>query len=84
MKTGKALLGVLGVFAVGAVMGAYLASEKGSGTRKKVSKKGRELAEALNREIDLKFEKMIEKITGQNVKSNENDFPVSRKAEKAG
>ncbi len=77
-------MGVLGVFAAGAVMGAYLASEKGSGTRKKVSKKGRELAEALNREIDLKFEKMIEKIASQNIKRTENDSPVSRKIEKAG
>lgn len=80
MKSKTTFLGALAVFAAGAVMGAFLASEKGSGARKKVSKKGRELAEALSREMDERVEKVVAKLTGP---YGRNDIePVARRSEK--
>lgn len=73
-------MGALALFAAGAVTGAFLASEKASGTRKKVSRKGRELAEALSREIDDKLENLMEKLASQ--RAINNDIPASRKSEK--
>lgn len=47
MKSGKLLLGVLAGIAAGALLGILLAPEKGSDTRKKISKKGEDYADAL-------------------------------------
>ena len=47
MSTGKVLLGVLAGAAAGALLGVLLAPEKGSETRKKITKKGEEYADAL-------------------------------------
>jgi gas vesicle protein len=79
MKVGKALLGVLAGIAGGAILGMLFAPEKGSDTRKKISKKGEDLADALNEKIDVKFHELLKAISGKlgkperNMK-NENDF----------
>lgn len=59
MNTGKALLGVLAGIAAGAVLGVLLAPSKGAHTRKSISKKGEDLADALNEKIDAKFDELM-------------------------
>ena len=78
MRTGRALLGVLTGFAAGAVLGAVLSSERGSGTRRAVSRKGRELAEALQDEIDLKFGELASRLADQTAQQMNNGDPVDR------
>ena len=51
MKSGKVLLGALAGIAIGAVVGVLLAPEKGSDTRKKISKKGQDLADDVKTQV---------------------------------
>ena len=69
MNTGKALLGVMAGIAAGAVLGMLFAPEKGSNTRKNISKKGDDLASALNDKVDEKFNELMNSITGKMKKS---------------
>jgi len=46
LSSGKVLLGILTGAAAGALLGVLFAPEKGSVTRKKISKKGEDYAEA--------------------------------------
>jgi len=59
MSSKNVLLGVLGGLAAGALLGILLAPEKGSDTRKFISKKGMDLADALKE----KFNDFLETIT---------------------
>ena len=59
MSSGKVLLGVLAGVAVGATLGILFAPDKGSTTRKKISKKSSDYAE----EIGEKFNEFIDSIT---------------------
>ena len=52
MSTGKVLLGVLAGVAAGAVLGILFAPEKGSETRRKISKKGKDYADDLRNRFD--------------------------------
>jgi gas vesicle protein len=52
MSSGKVLLGVLAGVAVGAVLGVLFAPDKGSNTRKRISKKGEGLADDLREKFD--------------------------------
>lgn len=52
MKSGKVLLGALAGIAIGAVVGVLLAPEKGSDTRKKISKKGQDLADDVKCQVE--------------------------------
>ncbi len=52
MSKDKLLLGVLAGVAVGALLGVLFAPDKGSATREKISKKGKEYADDLNNKID--------------------------------
>jgi gas vesicle protein len=61
MNSGKIVLGVLAGAAVGAALGILFAPDKGSSTRKKISKKGREYAE----ELGEKFDDFLQGITGK-------------------
>ena len=61
MSSGKVLLGVLAGVAVGATLGILFAPEKGSTTRKKISRKGDDYAD----ELEEKFNEFIESITKQ-------------------
>ena len=84
MGKGKVLLGVLAGVAVGATLGILFAPDKGSSTRKKISKKGDdyadELGEKFNEFIDSitkKFEAMREEAAGV----TENGTSKTEKAE---
>ena len=59
MGSGKVLLGVLAGVAVGATLGILFAPDKGTNTRKKISRKGDEYAE----ELEEKFNEFVESIT---------------------
>ena len=59
MKSGKILLGVLAGVAIGATLGILFAPDKGSSTRKKISKKGDEYAD----ELEKKFNDFIDGLT---------------------
>ena len=61
MGSGKVLLGVLAGLAVGATLGILFAPDKGSTTRKKISRKSDDYAE----ELEEKFNEFIEGITRQ-------------------
>jgi gas vesicle protein len=60
-NNGKVLLGVLAGVAVGATLGILFAPDKGSNTRKKISKKGEDYAEGL----EDKFNEFIESVTSK-------------------
>lgn len=68
MSTGKALLGVLAGIAAGTVIGIMLAP-KGDRTRKNISKKSEDLADAINEKIDEKFEELLKTMSGRVKKS---------------
>jgi len=59
MSSGKVLLGVLAGVAVGATLGILFAPDKGTNTRKKISKKGDEYAQ----ELEEKFKEFMEGLT---------------------
>ena len=59
MSSGKLLLGVLAGFAAGALLGVLFAPDKGTVTRKAISKKAEDYAEALKN----KFNEFIESIS---------------------
>ena len=65
MKTGKAILAVLAGIAAGAALGVLFAPNKGSDTRKKISKRGESLADALNDKIDERFDELLSAVTGK-------------------
>ena len=58
MKSGKVLLGLLAGVAIGATLGILFAPDKGSSTRKKISKKGDEYAD----ELEKKFNDFIDSL----------------------
>jgi len=58
MKSGKVLLGLLAGVAIGATLGILFAPDKGSSTRKKISKKGDEYAG----ELEKKFNDFIDSL----------------------
>jgi gas vesicle protein len=68
MKTGKAILGVVAGLAAGAVLGVLFAPEKGSDTRKKITKKGKDLTDALNDRIEQKFDELMKNISSKFVR----------------
>lgn len=65
MNNGKAILAVLAGVAAGAALGVLFAPSKGSGTRKKISRKGEDFADALNDKIDEKFDELLAAVTGK-------------------
>lgn len=54
-----------------------VAPEKGEKARKNLSKKGEDLANALNETIDAKFEELLGMVTGKTKKSNANNEHVN-------
>jgi len=77
MSTGKALLAVLAGIAAGATIGVIFAPEKGSGARKNLSKKGEDLANALNATIDEKFEQLMSSLNAKVKATKTHDGNVS-------
>lgn len=59
MSSGKVLLGVLAGVAVGATLGILFAPDKGTNTRRKISRKGDEYAQ----ELEEKFNDFVEGLT---------------------
>ena len=79
MKTGKTMLAVLASLAAGATIGVLFAPDKGTDTRKKISKKGESLAKALGDKIDEKFDELLTAITGKTKKTAKQDNQVVSK-----
>lgn len=52
MSSGKVVLGLLAGMAAGAVLGILLAPDKGSDTRKKISKKGTDYSDSLKEKFN--------------------------------
>lgn len=61
MSSGKVLLALLAGVAAGALLGVLFAPEKGSVTRKKISKKSDEYAEALKEQFKEFIDNLSEK-----------------------
>ncbi len=82
MTSGKALLGVVAGIAAGVALGMIFAPEKGETTRRNISKKGEELANALNEKMEEKFDELLGAVTGKSrttkskepVKSNHSEM----------
>jgi gas vesicle protein len=65
MNTGKTVVAVLAGVVAGAALGILLAPEKGSDTRKRIVKKGGDLANLVNDKIDQKFDELLSTVTGK-------------------
>jgi gas vesicle protein len=83
MKTSNMLVGILAGAAIGAVLGVLYAPDRGSETRRKISRKGKKYAEDLQGKYDEivstvknKFEKVKEEVlaTAENGSSGNDDF----------
>ena len=61
MSSGKVLLGVLAGAAAGALAGMLFAPEKGSKTRKKITRKGEDYLDALKDTFNELLDAIIEK-----------------------
>jgi gas vesicle protein len=62
MSSGKIVLGVLAGVAAGALLGILFAPDKGSETRKKISKKGAETIDDLKEQLDELLDGFSKKI----------------------
>jgi gas vesicle protein len=72
MSSGKILLGVLAGVAAGALLGILFAPDKGSVTRKKVSKKADDYTDALTEKFNEFLDNISEKV--DDVKEEASDF----------
>ena len=79
MSSGKAFLGVLAGLAAGAVLGVLFAPEKGSNTRKKISRKTEDLMDEMNDKIESRVNEVMNVVTGKAKKTKGEG--VSAKAE---
>jgi len=77
MSSGKVLLSVLAGVAVGAVLGVLFAPDKGWNTRKRIAKKGEDLAEDLRE----KFEEFLDSISEKVDEVKEDVADISEKSE---
>jgi gas vesicle protein len=71
MDTGKILLGVLAGVAAGALLGVLLAPEKGSTTRRNISKKGDEYVDDVKETFNEFLDGVTEKIAEVKLKAKE-------------
>ncbi len=62
MNTSRAVLGVLAGIAAGAAIGVLLAPRKGDRAKASLLKKGEDIAEAINRRIDEKFDDLLDAV----------------------
>lgn len=77
MNTGKLLVGIFAGVAVGAALGVLFAPNKGEVTRKKISRKGEDVAEDLSDKFSALIETLTEKF--EDLKAE-----ASKMADKAG
>jgi gas vesicle protein len=61
MEKGKIVVGVLGGIALGALLGVLFAPEKGSVTRRKISRKGEEYLDDIKDKFDEFLDNVSEK-----------------------
>lgn len=78
MSSGKVLLGLLAGVATGALLGVLFAPEKGTETRKKISKKGDDYADSLKKYFTEFIDTISEKY--ENVEGGVSDFREKMKA----
>jgi gas vesicle protein len=78
MSSKNVLIGVLAGIATGALLGVLLAPGKGSDTRKKVSKKGEDLAVGLEEKFNEFVDSVSEKV--KMVKEEVTEFSENGKA----
>jgi gas vesicle protein len=78
MKTDKAVLGILGGIAAGAMLGILFAPEKGTKTRKRIMNKGTDYVDGLKGKFDSvlgtmtnKYEKLLKE--GEHLISDKKD-----------
>jgi len=78
MSKGKVLLSLLAGVAAGALLGILFAPEKGSVTRKKITKKAEDYADGLKE----KFNEFVDDISGkfEEIKEEVADFKEPKKA----
>lgn len=84
MKTDKAVLGILGGIAAGAMLGILFAPEKGTKTRRKIMDKGNDYADDLKDKFDTvlgtitkKYEKIWQQ--GENLIAEEKEkFDIAK------
>jgi gas vesicle protein len=77
MSSGKVLLGLLAGAAIGATLGILFAPDKGSVTRKKISKKGDDFKEGLQK----KFDEFVDSISGEFEEAVEENSGLSEEAQ---
>lgn len=64
MESGKVMLGILGGLAAGALLGVLFAPAKGSKTRKKILKKGKDYSDSLKHKIEEVYKDGVTKYDG--------------------
>lgn len=67
-NTGKVMIGLLSMFAAGALVGVLFAPEKGERTRRKIGKKSKDMLDSINDKLEDSKDK-LDDIRGQ-LKSN--------------
>jgi gas vesicle protein len=80
MSSGKVLLGVLAGVAIGATLGVLFAPDKGWNTRKRIAKKGEDLADDLRE----KFDEFLDSITVKVDEVKEDVADLSEKSKSTG
>ena len=80
MSSGKVLLGVVAGVAIGAALGVLFAPDKGWNTRKRISKKGEDLADDLREKFDEFLDSISVKV--DDVKEEVADISQKSKAKK--
>jgi gas vesicle protein len=78
MSSGKVFLGLLAGVAAGALLGVLFAPDKGSVTRKKMTKKGEDYAESLKEMFNEFLESITDKF--EHVKEDVSDFTEKSKS----